>query len=168
MAQDLTHRTYVPLFYDLTDRRVLIVGGGKAAAQKLRALEPFGVAATVVSPVLGEGVRAAQASGPLVTLVERRWEPSDLDPGTGHPVGLVLACTDDFAVNDEVVRQARARGIPVLDASRPALGDFVQPATRKTGTFTLAVSSGGQGPKAAVAVRDALAEAFDAAVGRLP
>jgi precorrin-2 dehydrogenase/sirohydrochlorin ferrochelatase len=156
-------RRYLPLFYDLTDRCVVVVGGGKAAAQKVKALLPFEVPVVVVSPAFVDDLR--RGAGPLVTLVERRWVPQDLDADPGAPApGVVLACTDDFGVNDAVVAEARRRGLPVLDASRPARGDFVQPAARKAGTFTLAVSSGGRGPRAAVAVRNALVPAFEAAV----
>jgi len=162
-------RTYLPLLFDLTGRSVLIVGGGRAAWQKVRALSPYQLPITVVSPAF-EGELQACASDSVggLVLVHRRWRPSDLDTLTTPPPGLVLACTDDLEVNDQVVAEARGRGILVLDAARPDRGDFIQPATRKTGSFILAVSSGGTGPRGAVAVRDALADAFDAAVAQLP
>lgn len=161
-------RTYLPLLFDLTGKAVLIVGGGRAAWQKVRALAPYHLAITVVSPAFEPELRAcASDSADGVVLVERRWSPSDLDVPSSRPFGLVLACTDDFGVNDKVVAEARARGILVLDAARPHLGDFIQPATRKTGSFILAVSSGGTGPRGAVAIRDSLADAFDAAVAAL-
>lgn len=161
-------RTYLPLFYDLTGKRVLVVGGGKAAWQKVRALAPFTTAVTVVSPAFEPDLEARAAEpGTELVLVRRRWAEADLDVG----IGLVLACTDDQVVNGRVVAASRARGLPVLDAARPGQGDFIQPAARKTGSYTLAVSSGGRGipgagPKGAVAVRDALAGAFDEAVER--
>lgn len=155
-------RTYLPLLLDLTGRAVLIVGGGKAAWQKVKALGPYGLPVTVVSPVFcTELLASASDSAGILTLVERRWAASDLDARNEIPYGLVLACTDDLAVNDHVVAEAQARGILVLDAARPHRGDFIQPATRRKGPFILAVSSGGTGPRGAVAVRDALAETFD-------
>lgn len=158
-------RTYLPLLLDLTGRAVLIVGGGKAAWQKVKALAPYGLPVTVVSPVFcTELVACASDSAGIVTLVERRWTASDLDGRKEIPYGLVLACTDDLAVNDHVVAEARKHGLLALDAARPHRGDFIQPATRKKGPFILAVSSGGTGPKRAVSVRNALVEPFDAAV----
>jgi len=154
-------RVYLPLFYDLTGRHVLVVGGGKAAWQKVRALSPFGVSVVVVSPETQPEVAQAGAEGAL-TLVLKAWDEGDLSDTTG----LVLACTADPAVNASVVAAARARGIPALDAARPEAGDFIQPAARRSDGFTLAVSSGGRGPKAAVAVRDALTPLFEAAVHR--
>lgn len=158
-------RTYLPILLDLTAKGVLIVGGGKAAWQKVKALEPYGLAITVISPAFCPELQVcASDSADALRLVERRWDPADLGAPAIPPYGLVLACTDDLSVNDQVVAEARARGLLVLDAARPHRGDFIQPATRRAGPFILAVSSGGTGPKRAVAVRNALAEPFEAAV----
>lgn len=154
----------VPLFYNLTGKRVLVVGGGGAGWQKVKALAPFGVPMTVVSPAFAPDLADRASVDPNLTLVTKEWDEGDLD-GT-VPVGLVLACTGDRAVQAAVVAAARHRGIPVLDAALPGQGDFVQPATHRAGTYTLAVSSGGTGPRGAVNVRDALVDAFEAAVAQ--
>ena len=124
----------------------------------MKALAPFGVSVVIVSPEFHPELVG-------VAMVPKLWEEKDLDHEPPLlPAGLVLACTADVELNARVLAAARRRGIPALDAARPEQGDFIQPAARKAGTFTLAVSSGGVGPRAAVAVRNALADVFDAAV----
>lgn len=164
MSPDRQHRrerVYLPLFWDLTGKSVLLVGGGSAGWQKVRALAPWGLPLVVVSPQVHPDLEAWAAHSSHFLVVHRRpWVPSDLEGS----VGLVLACTADLAVNAAVVAACRARGLPVLDAARPEAGDFIQPATHRSGDFTMAISSGGTVPRGAVALRDALAPAFDAAV----
>jgi len=154
----------VPLFYNLTGKRVVVVGGGGAGWQKVKALAPFGVPVTVVSSAFDPDLEDRASVEPNLTLVTKEWDEGDLDGPV--PVGLVLACTGDPVVQAAVVAGARHRGIPVLDAAHPDQGDFVQPATHRAGNYTLAVSSGGTGPRGAVNVRDALTDAFEAAVNR--
>ena len=45
---------YFPLFVNLEGRRVLVVGGGKIAARRIRTLLEFGCEITVVAPEVGE------------------------------------------------------------------------------------------------------------------
>jgi len=167
VSLDRSHRrgrVYLPLFWDLTDRWVLVVGGGLAGWQKVRALAPSGVPLVVVSPQVHPDLEAWASDPSHSVVVHRRpWSPTDLEPR----VGLVLACTADLEVNAAVVAACRARGLPVLDAARPEAGDFIQPATHRQGDFTLAISSGGTVPRGAVALRDAVAPAFDDAVAQL-
>jgi len=159
------NRVYLPLFWDLTDRWVLVVGGGLAGWQKVRALAPSGVPLVVVSPQVHPDLETwASEPSHSVVLHRRPWAPADL----GGSVGLVLACTADLEVNAAVVAACRSRGLPVLDAAQPDAGDFIQPATHRCGDFTMAISSGGTVPRGAVALRDAVAPAFDAAVAGLP
>ena len=48
--------TYYPIFLDLRGRPVLVVGAGKVALRKTRALVEAEAAVTVVAPAVGAGV----------------------------------------------------------------------------------------------------------------
>src|SRR5581483_3188222 len=73
-----------------------------------------------------------------------------------------FAATDLPAVNDAVVRDARARGVAVnrADVDEEDPGDFTVPAAWRNGPVTVAVSAGGN-PALAVTIRDGLAARWD-------
>jgi uroporphyrin-III C-methyltransferase / precorrin-2 dehydrogenase / sirohydrochlorin ferrochelatase len=147
--------TGVPLLLDLTDRRVLVVGGGRVATRRAQGMAASGAAIDVVAP---------QASPELRALASRVWErpfqAADVDGAW-----LVLACTDDPEVNAAVSEAAAARRIFCVRADAASMGTARTPASTRRGGVTVAVS-GGDDPRRASALRDAIAAALD--VGELP
>ena len=71
-------RNLLPLFLDVTNRAVVLVGGGPVAAAKLEQLLDAGAVVRIVSPHVVAKVESAVASG-YATLARRRFMPSDLD-----------------------------------------------------------------------------------------
>ena len=141
-----------PIMIDVTDRPVVIVGGGPVAVRKATGvLEAGATRVRVVSPAFDPAMPGA------VERVAATYEPAHLDGA-----GLVFAATDLPAVNDAVVRDARARGVLVsrADADDDDPGDFVVPAKWRSGPVTLAVSTGGN-PALAVTIRDGLKNRWD-------
>src|SRR5262245_5968891 len=102
-------RNLLPLFLDLTGRRVLLVGGGHVAAGKLQQLRTAGATVRVVSPL----VVAEIAAIPDLDLVRRPFEPGDLDN-----VWLVVAAATR-EVNKEVADAAEQRRIFVNAVDDP-------------------------------------------------
>jgi siroheme synthase-like protein len=73
---------------------------------------------------------------------------------------LVVAATDDRAVNSRVAADARRRGLLTVVVDDPALGSCIMPAVHRSGELVVAVTTGGV-PGASVRVRDALARRLD-------
>jgi siroheme synthase-like protein len=139
------------MMLDVTERLVVIIGGGTVAARKARGLIEAGATRIrVVSPVfvpeLPEGVQRITAA----------YQPAHLDGAQ-----LAFAATDSADVNEAVVREARARGILVSradgDDQQPA--DFATPAKFVQGQIVVTVSAGSAALSAKV--RDRLADRFD-------
>ena len=135
-----------PLMVDLDDRPVLVVGGGAVATRKVLGLLGAGARVTVVSPGL---------SAPLAELVRAgtvRWhEGRYLALGRAEgdlPFALVIAATDEPAVNDQVAADARRAGLWANHAGLPDGGPVAVPASRTEGRLTVAVSTGGAHPAA--------------------
>jgi|GEM_PF-1484959 len=63
-----------PVFLDLRDARVVIVGGGPVAASKLDGLLAAGARVTVIAPEICEAIRSKG-----VALIEREFAATDLD-----------------------------------------------------------------------------------------
>src|SRR5512147_957737 len=96
----MTHEPVFPVFLKLEGRRVLLVGGGRVAAGKVRALVESGACVTVVAPAVLDEIAAAP-----VSLERRPFVSADLDD-----VWYVVAAAPR-EVNAEVARKAHARGI---------------------------------------------------------
>ena len=139
-----------PIFIDLNNKPVLIVGGGAVALRKLQKLMPYGVQPTVVAPhILPE-----LAAHPGVKLRLRSFSDSDLRP---RPA-LVIAATDDKEVNRHVSALCQKRHIPVNVADAPALCSFLFPALVRQGAFSAGISTGGASPTAAAYFKERLRE----------
>ena len=139
------------MLLDLTGRRVVVVGGGAVAARKAA-----GVLAGGATDVTAVALTFASEFPTAVKRVERAYDPADLDRAD-----LVFAATDNPAVNDAVVADARARRAWASHAGEGSAGDFVTPAKFDRGPVTVTVSAGSAA--LAVLIRDGLAERFDPA-----
>jgi len=141
---------YYPVFLDLTDGPVLVVGGGPVAEGKVEGLLAAGANVTVVSPTVTPRLAGWVAAGRIEYLA-RAYQPGDL---AGRRLALVA--TDAPAVSGAVAAEGRERGIWVNAADEPARCDFILPAVIRRGRLVVAVSTGGASPAAARAIREEL------------
>jgi uroporphyrin-III C-methyltransferase/precorrin-2 dehydrogenase/sirohydrochlorin ferrochelatase len=137
-------RTYLPISIDITNKRILIVGGGNVALRKIEMLEKFTAKITVVashiSPeIMGKGYRC----------IEKGYERGDI---AGH--FLVYACTNDRELNSRIKEDAKNLACIVNVVDDPDLCDFLSPAIHRDGFMTIAVSSGGQDVNKSIKWRD--------------
>ena len=146
-------RSGYPLWLNLTGRVVVIVGGGAVAARKAA-----GVLAGGANDVRVVASQLMVQMPQQVRIINERYAAHHLDGA-----GLVFAATDDPQVNAAVVRDARARSVPVnrADADDDADGDFIVPAVLRQGALMIAVSAGGA-PALAARVRDEIQRMLDA------
>jgi siroheme synthase-like protein len=134
---------YFPIFLDLAGKPVLVAGAGKVALRKTKGLLEAGAVVTVVAPRWKpEFVKLR------VTLRRRAFRASDV-----RGARLVFAATDDRRVNHAVATAARRRGIPVNVADCRDECDFLVPARITRGNIQVAVSTSGESPRLAVALR---------------
>ena len=138
-----------PLMLDVTSRLVVIIGGGAVAVRKVKGLlEASATRVRVVSPTFHAEMPAD------VERITATYQPSQLDGAQ-----LVFAATDSPAVNEQVVADARQRGVLVSRADDGDAGDFVTPARFQEGEVIVTVTAGS--PALAVVIRDELAQRID-------
>ena len=138
---------FYPLFMDLRDRPVLIVGGGPVAERKVESVIEAGAAVTLVAPKLTSELQRLAASG-SIEVRQREFKDADLEGAL-----LVISATDDPATQEQVAIAARARKIPVNTVDQPRLCDFIVPAIVRKGDVILAISTSGKSPALAAALR---------------
>jgi uroporphyrin-III C-methyltransferase/precorrin-2 dehydrogenase/sirohydrochlorin ferrochelatase len=150
---------YLPLFVDLRRRRVLIVGGGETAAQKLRLLCKAGARVTVIAEQPGAEIAGMAEAGEII-LERRGFVTADVE---GCAV-VVSACP----ANDEAVSAAaRAANIPVNVVDRADLSNFLVPAIVDRSPIVVGISSSGTAPLLARLLRARLETLLPARLGDL-
>ena len=106
-----------PLFVDLSGARCLVVGCGKVGERRARALARFGAMVSVIDP------QAEDLEGEGITVCRRAYAAGD-EAGCA----LVVAATDNRAVNHMVAERCRRLRIPVSVADAPQECTFFFPA----------------------------------------
>lgn len=146
----MSHR--YPITLDVTDRLAVIVGGGAVALRKAKGLIAGGAQrirciAPQIHPDMPAGVQR----------IEREFVAEDL-----QDAGLVFAATDDPAVNDTVVAEARRRGVLVnrADSDEELAGDFSVPAMMRRDHVIVSISTEGS-PALAAQIRNDLLDKLD-------
>jgi siroheme synthase-like protein len=135
--------THYPVFLDLKDRPVLVVGAGKVALRKTKGLLDAGARVTVVAPEWEREFRALP-----VRIVPRRFRASDL----GGCV-LVFAATDDRSTNHRIGIAAKGKGVFANIADSAAECGFLVPARVTRDNVQIAVSTGGENPRLSAKLR---------------
>src|ERR1043166_4327285 len=123
---------HYPLFLNLANQPVVVIGAGVIAARKIRSLLAAGASVTVISP---KAYRLPKA----VRWLRRRYRRGDLAGAR-----LVVAATDNQEVNRQVCAEAKRRRQLVNCIAPPSAGNFIVPAVARRGRLTAAVSTGGR------------------------
>ena len=126
---------YFPIFIDLKDRAVVIVGGGEEALRKARLLGKTEARLKVIA----ESLHDELAAMPSVTWLARRFDASLLD-------GATLVCTAEPDLNEAVAAAAKARGIPVNVVDHPELSTFIVPSIVDRDPVVVAIGTEGTAP----------------------
>lgn len=147
---------YFPMFVDITERECLIVGGGNVAYRKVSVMLDFGAKVTVVAEDICDELRkltiddiaSEDKTGSYtankenrITFIKRRFERKDCDG-----MEMVIAATDDSALNHEIAEYCKANGIMVNAVDQKADCSFIFPSYIKEKNLVAAFSSGGNSP----------------------
>lgn len=141
---------YLPLFVKLTDKPVLIVGGGAVALRKAGTLLSAGAKLTVVAADFAPEFFAWQQQG-KAELLPGHFEPVQLDGKL-----LVIAATDNEQVNAAVYAAATARNMLVNTVDDQPKCGFIFPSIIDRSPVLIAISSFGTAPVLARRLREKL------------
>jgi precorrin-2 dehydrogenase/sirohydrochlorin ferrochelatase len=124
-------KNYYMACLDLQGRRVVVVGSGGMADEKVAGLEACGAVVERVSRYRRRVLRGAF---------------------------LIVAATPDRALNERIYRDAERRAMFCNVADVPDLCNFILPAVHREGTIAVAVSTGGASPALAKRLREKIAQ----------
>lgn len=153
--QTQSKNTLFPVFLKLETLQLLIVGGGNIGLEKLEAVlanSPETHIKIVAREFIGE-VRRLASGYPNVSLVEKEFEPADLDA-----MELVILATNDNALNAEIKKLTRERRLLCNVADKPDLCDFYLGSIVQKGDLKIAISTNGKSPTVAKRIKEFLNE----------
>ncbi len=152
---------FLPLFFKLTGKTCLVIGGGEVAVRKAGMLVSANAQVHVVAKAMTQSMTGfIEKHGCTYRLGE--FVADDLDK-----MQLVIAATDNKALNETISQLANARNLPVNVVDNPDLCSFILPAIIDRSPVVVAVSSGGKSPVLARLIRARLETLIPSAYGEL-
>jgi precorrin-2 dehydrogenase/sirohydrochlorin ferrochelatase len=146
--------SYYPIFVDLKDQGVLVVGGGEVAERKVKNLLSYSCRIYIISSQLTSQLKELVA-GDQVQLIDNEALDTILDE-----VFMVIAATDDSQLNSRIASKAKERGILVNSVDQPQDCTFIVPSIVKAGDLQIAISTAGKSPALAKKIRGELESTF--------
>jgi len=145
-----------PVFLKTQQLRVLLVGGGNVALEKLHALlsnNPF-TQITLISPEIKNEILVL-AKEYNIFIIQRKFEIADL-----NSCELVLVAINNKTISASIQREAKKRKILTNVADTPELCDFYLSSIVQKGHLKIAISTNGQSPTMAKRLKELLNEAL--------
>ena len=142
---------FLPISINITNKTILIIGGGRIACHKIQFLSQFTSKIKVVAENVDDKIKNAGYE-----FIEKSYEDTDLQDAF-----LIYACTNIKELNQRVKDDAENYGILCNVVDNPALCDFVSPAILKRGIYTVACSSNGQDVYKSIEMRDTIKKYFE-------
>jgi uroporphyrin-III C-methyltransferase / precorrin-2 dehydrogenase / sirohydrochlorin ferrochelatase len=147
---------YFPVFLDLAEAKVVVVGGGEEALRKVRLLLKTTARIEVVAPELHEELSA----NPRVMWLAKAYAAPLLD-------GARLVYSADPALNAQVSADAQARGIPVNAVDQAEISTFLVPSIVDRDPVVIAIGTEGTAPVLAMGLRARIDALLPARLGAL-
>ena len=152
---------YLPLFFNIKAKKCLVVGGGDVATRKVKTLKSAGANVHVVAPEFNHGLTELLTQN-SITVRQGEFTPADLED-----VVLIIAATNDTAINAHISALAQQNKIPVNVVDAPELCSFIMPSIVDRSPVMVAISSGGASPVLARLLRSKIETMIPASYGRL-
>ena len=150
---------YFPMFMDMSDLKVLVIGGGHIATEKLEKLVDFTKEITVIT------LRAEEEAKDLIdehalVLQKRAYEVGDIEG-----FDIVIVATDTVELHKAIYEESRGSRILVNSVDNTDYCDFIFPSYVKKDALTIAFSTGGASPAFAKQIRQHFEKIIPDSVG---
>ena len=154
-------KTYAICLIGLQPQQAVVIGGGSVAGRKVEGLLAADFQVKVISPKLTSKLQSLASSG-AITFIQRSYQYGDLDGAF-----LVIAATNDPAVNQAVWAEAVQCGCLINTVDDPQHSNFILPAVLQRGEMSIAISTGGGSPALARRLRERLENSIGPEYGTL-
>ena len=152
----MKNKRFFPMFVDLSDKKIVVVGGGNIATRRIKTLLQFTRNITAVAPKTPMELHELGKAG-FGNLINRPVKRSDFTMAF-----MVIAATNDWKLNDEIYRVCKEEGIYVNVADDKSKCDFYFPGIYMQDEVVVGITASGLNHKKARKVRVAIQEAMEA------
>ncbi|BBF93455.1 NAD(P)-dependent oxidoreductase [Blastochloris tepida] len=152
---------FLPVSHDVAGRRVVVVGEGAAALQKLRLLARTEAALTLVAANPSPALERFAASHGITR------SDGDFCAYALDDVALAIIATGDADTDARHAAHAHAQRVPVNVVDRPQLSDFAMPAIIDRAPISVAVATDGHAPVLATRIRGMIEALLPPNLGQL-
>ena len=129
---------YFPIFIDLSEKKILVIGAGKIARRRIGVLCQFTPNLTVIAPDSLPEVEALAEEG-TIRLLRKSYEKEDIEGAD-----IVFAATNDHDVNDRIHDDCKKYGIMVNVSTDRRKSDFYFPGIAVKGDIVVGVTASGK------------------------
>ena len=139
--------SFFPMYIDMKNLKVLVVGGGYIATEKLEKLVDFTKEITVIALRVEDEAQAIIDKYEL-TLHQRAYNKGDI-----QGFDIVIVATDTVELHKEIYEESRGSRILVNSVDNTDYCDFIFPSYVQKGDLTISFSTGGASPAFAKQIR---------------
>ena len=151
--------SFFPMYMDMTNLKVLLVGGGYIATEKLEKLVDFTTQITVIALRVDDEAKELIDKYDL-PLQKRAYCKGDIDG-----FDIVIVATDTPVLHKEIYEESRGSRILVNSVDNTDYCDFIFPSYVQKGDLTIAFSTGGASPAFAKYIRQHFEKIIPDSVG---
>jgi precorrin-2 dehydrogenase/sirohydrochlorin ferrochelatase len=145
---------YYPINVDITDKRCVVLGGGRVAQRKVESLLKCGGGVTVISPFLTPGLKELQSLGKIKNVC-REYQSGDIEDAF-----VVFCATNDSNINAKAAEEAKRRGVLFNVVDMPQMCNFIVPSVVHREDLVITISTSGKSPALAKRLKKELETAY--------
>jgi len=130
-------RPYFPMFVDIWEKKIVIIGGGGVAARRLQTLLQFSENIVLIAPEVDNRIYNLQQEYPFEIILEEYKQEYILD------ADMVLSATNNSEVDNQIYGVCKCLGIQVNISSDKSKCDFYFPGVVRDTNLVIGVTSSG-------------------------
>ncbi len=153
---------YFPMFVDLKDKKIIVIGGGKVAYRKVTKLLPFEAEITVIAPDICSEIQSLSNDNSNLILKNRNFEIEDI-----KNVFLVISATNNSSTNQQVAQICKNQNIPINSVDDIENCTFLFPALVKKESLVIGCSTSGKAPDIAAFVKNTIEQDLPENIGQV-
>ncbi|HHB94128.1 MAG TPA: bifunctional precorrin-2 dehydrogenase/sirohydrochlorin ferrochelatase [Campylobacterales bacterium] len=139
--------SFFPSYLNLNNKKILLIGGGYIALEKLEKLIDFTTNITVIAKEISPNLLEF-ANRYNIVIKQKSYKKGDIDG-----FDIVIVATNTIDLHEEIYKESRNSRILVNSVDDTAYCDFIFPSYIKKGDLTISISTSGASPAMAKRVR---------------
>lgn len=136
---------YFPMFINIENKKVIVLGGGRAALRKVNTLLNFNCRIAVIAPKICDELKNTKR----ISTHERNLTLDILDGAD-----MVIAASSREDINAKIGAYCNSKNIPVNVADNPELSSFLFPGVVARDDLIVGITTGGKSPSISKEIRN--------------